>query len=70
MAVKGYVTQVLGPVVVLSFEGPSPEIGDFVQIFTDDGKKTAIGAEVMQDMGDGNVRVLTFGATEGLSRGL
>ena len=36
MAVKGYVTQVLGPVVVLSFEGPSPEIGDFVQIFTDD----------------------------------
>lgn len=70
MAVKGYVTQVLGPVVVLSFEGPSPEIGDFVQIFTDDDKKTAIGAEVMQDMGEGNVRVLTFGATEGLSRGL
>ena len=70
MAVKGYVTQVLGPVVVLSFEGPSPEIGDFVQIFADDDNKTAIGAEVMQDMGDGNVRGLTIGASEGLARGL
>ncbi len=70
MAIQGYVTQVLGPVVVLTFQGQSPEIGDFVEIHMEDEDKTIIGAEVMQDMGDGHVRVLTFGATEGLSRGL
>ena len=70
MAVTGRISQVLGPVLVLTFDGQSPEIGDFVEIHTEDGQGTIIGAEVMQDLGGGNVRVLTFGATEGLSRGL
>ncbi|HZK29539.1 MAG TPA: F0F1 ATP synthase subunit beta, partial [Clostridia bacterium] len=70
MAVTGHISQVLGPVVVLTFDGQSPEIGDYVEIHMGDDQNTVIGAEVMGDLGGGNVRALTFGATEGMSRGL
>jgi F-type H+-transporting ATPase subunit beta len=66
----GHVRQVLGPVVVIGFENETPEIGDYVEIRTGDREGTVVGGEVMQDLGGGQVRVLTFGATEGLSRGL
>ena len=68
--ITGHVRQVLGPVLVLGFEGETPEIGDYVEIRTGDREGTVVGGEVMQDLGGGQVRVLTFGATEGLSRGL
>ncbi len=71
MAVEGRVRQVLGPVVVLGFDdGQTPNIGDYIEILTGDPEGTVIGGEVMQDLGGGQVRVLTFGSTEGLSRGL
>lgn len=65
----GYVKAIIGSVVEAHFDDGAPSIGDFVEIATGDEARTVPG-EVMQDLGGGDVRLLTFAPTEGLSRGL
>ncbi|MDR1252070.1 MAG: F0F1 ATP synthase subunit beta [Treponema sp.] len=70
MANKGYITQIVGPVVDLRFErGQIPAILNALQVKTGDGGRGPI-LEVLQHIGDSRVRCVAMAATEGLSRGL
>jgi len=68
MANKGYITQVIGPVVDVNFDsGNTPHILNALKVKTEN--KTVI-LEVLQHIGDNRVRCVAMSATEGLSRGL
>lgn len=63
---KGKVTQVIGAVVDVQFEGELPEILNALE--TDNqGKRLVL--EVAQHLGEGTVRTIAMDATEGLVRG-
>jgi F-type H+-transporting ATPase subunit beta len=59
------ITQIIGPVVDVECQGEIPNIYDAL-IVTENG----LTLEVQQQLGDGLVRTIAMGATEGLSRGL
>ena len=64
---KGVVAQVMGPVVDVRFEeGHLPAIYNAVEIPLGTGKLTV---EVAQHIGDGVVRCIAMGSTDGLQRG-
>ena len=64
---KGVVAQVMGPVVDVRFEeGHLPAIYNAVEIPLGEGKLTV---EVAQHIGDGVVRCIAMGSTDGLQRG-
>ena len=68
MANKGYITQIVGPVVDVCFEsGQTPAILNALKIKLND--RTMV-LEVLQHIGDNRVRCVSMSATEGLSRGL
>ncbi len=62
----GKVTQVLGAVVDVQFEGDLPEILNALHCRTDDG---TLVLEVAQHLGESTVRTIAMDATEGLVRG-
>ena len=63
---KGYVTQIIGPVLDIRFaEEELPAINEAIKIVN--GSET-ITAEVMQQRGDGIVRCVSFAPTEGMVR--
>lgn len=63
----GYIKQVLGPVIDISFEdGKLPNLYNAVKI--DLGEKTIV-AEVMQHIGNKTVRCISMETTDGLVRG-
>ena len=62
----GKVTQVLGAVVDVQFEGELPEILNALHCETDDG---TLVLEVAQHLGESTVRTIAMDATEGLVRG-
>ena len=63
---NGMVTQIIGAVIDVEFERDSvPQVYDALTV---DG--TEITLEVQQQLGDGVVRTIALGSTEGLSRGL
>ena len=62
----GRVTQVLGAVVDVQFEGELPEILNALHCQTDDG---TLVLEVAQHLGESTVRTIAMDATEGLVRG-
>ena len=63
----GYVTQIIGPVLDVSFpEGKLPSIYNAIRVM--DGKKVII-CEVQQSLGDNKVRAVSMSATDGLKRG-
>ncbi len=62
----GKVTQVLGAVVDVQFEGELPEILNALHCQTDDG---TLVLEVAQHLGESTVRTIAMDATEGLVRG-
>ncbi|MEF3191576.1 MAG: F0F1 ATP synthase subunit beta [Campylobacterales bacterium] len=67
---EGVVSQVIGPVVDVDFEGELPAINDALEIqFTVDGKERTLVCEVAQHIGDNRVRSLAMDMTEGLVRG-
>ncbi|MDR0585222.1 MAG: F0F1 ATP synthase subunit beta [Treponema sp.] len=72
MANKGYITQILGPVVDLRFEqGQIPPILNALKVKTGGGSEGGEPVlEVLQHIGDNRVRCVAMTATEGLSRGL
>lgn len=65
---KGYVTQIIGPVLDISFpSGTLPPIYSALKITADDG--SAIIVEVQQLLGDNKVRTVSMRSTDGLKRG-
>src|SRR5215471_4750743 len=68
MTNKGYITQIIGPVVDVRFEqGQTPNILNALKVKSDNRVTTL---EVLQHIGDNRVRCVAMSATEGLSRGL
>ncbi|MDR2793520.1 MAG: F0F1 ATP synthase subunit beta [Treponema sp.] len=68
MANKGYITQVVGPVVDVRFEqGKVPAILNALEV-TVAGRKMTL--EVLHHIGDNRVRCVAMSATEGLARRL
>ncbi|MDR0998724.1 MAG: F0F1 ATP synthase subunit beta [Treponema sp.] len=65
----GHVTQIVGPVVDVRFEGSVPAILSALEIKAS-GTGSPVVVEVLQHIGDNRVRCVAMEATEGLSRGL
>jgi len=69
MADKGYITQIVGPVVDVRFdEDKMPAILNALKVNSKDGHTMVL--EVLQHIGENRVRCVAMSATEGLSRGL
>jgi F-type H+-transporting ATPase subunit beta len=65
---KGYVTQIIGPVLDIKFpDGNLPAIYSAIKIKTNDGD---IIVEVQQLLGDNKVRAVSMRSTDGLQRGV
>lgn len=64
---KGYITQVIGPVVDIRFEGELPPINNAIKIPMDDRE---LVVEVSQHIGDNVVRCVAMASTDGLKRGM
>jgi F-type H+-transporting ATPase subunit beta len=66
---KGYVTQIIGPVLDIKFsEGNLPPIYSAIKIELEDGTRTIV--EVQQLLGDNKVRAVSMRSTDGLKRGV
>jgi F-type H+-transporting ATPase subunit beta len=70
MANTGKITQVIGPVVDVSFEndGELPEILDALTVERSNGTKLIL--EVQQHLGEDRIRAISMEGTEGLQRGM
>src|SRR3989344_3322966 len=65
---KGKIVQIIGPVVDVDFaEGKAPAIYNALHTPKDGGGQLTL--EVAKHMGNGRVRAIALGATEGLVRG-
>ena len=63
---SGRIVQIIGAVIDVAFERDSvPKVYDALNV---DGTETVL--EVQQQLGDGIVRTIAMGSTEGLKRGL
>jgi F-type H+/Na+-transporting ATPase subunit beta len=68
MISKGYITQIIGPVLDVVFpEGELPKIYSALVVKT---KEKTITCEVQQLLGDHKVRAVSMSATDGLKRGV
>jgi F-type H+-transporting ATPase subunit beta len=70
MANIGRITQVIGPVVDVSFSGENsklPNILDALQVTKGNGQKIIL--EVQQHLGEDRIRTIAMDSTEGLTRG-
>jgi F-type H+-transporting ATPase subunit beta len=66
---KGYVTQIIGPVLDIEFSsGKLPPIYSAIEISLEDGTSTIV--EVQQLLGDNKVRAVSMRSTDGLKRGV
>ena len=65
---KGYVTQIIGPVLDIKFsEGNLPPIYSAIKITKEDGEVNIV--EVQQLLGDNKIRAVSMRSTDGLKRG-
>ncbi len=70
MAMKGRVTQVIGPVVDIAFpEGHLPAIYNMIKVEVEE-RGLDLTLEVSQHLGDNTVRCVSMDPTEGLVRGM
>ena len=66
---KGFVTQIIGPVLDIKFPaGNLPPIYSAIKIALEDGTETLV--EVQQLLGDNKVRAVSMRSTDGLKRGV
>jgi F-type H+/Na+-transporting ATPase subunit beta len=66
---KGYVSQIIGPVLDIKFpDGTLPPIYSALKIELEDGTSTIV--EVQQLLGDNKVRAVSMRSTDGLKRGV
>ena len=69
---KGYILQVMGPVVDVTFaSGHMPNLLNALEVFVDkgDGKREKLVLEVSLEIGDNVVRTIAMSSTDGLNRG-
>ena len=66
MKKTGKITQIIGAVIDVTFDGDLPEIYTALEI-NNDGNKLVL--EVAQHLGEGSVRTIAMDSTEGLKRG-
>ncbi len=64
---EGVVIRVQGPVIDVVFKGEVPEVYEALTVAMPDGGQLTLETEF--EMGNGEVRTIAMGATEGLSRG-
>ena len=68
---SGQITQIIGAIVDVQFErGHLPAIYDALHVEMHDKKQPSLVLEVQQQLGDGAVRTIAMGASEGLARGM
>lgn len=67
MTSNGTITQVIGPVVDVRFEGEMPRILTALHVPRESGEKLVL--EVQQHVGGHTVRAISMGSTDGLARG-
>jgi F-type H+-transporting ATPase subunit beta len=60
----GKIVQIVGPVVDVEFEGEVPNVYDALEV-----EEEGLILEVQQQLGDGVVRTIAMGVSEGLNRG-
>ena len=65
-ACDGVVSQVLGPVVDVSFRGELPAIGSLLRV---GDRRRGLPLEAVELLGEGVIRSLALGSTDGVSRG-
>ena len=66
MAKTGKITQIIGAVIDVTFDGDLPEIYTALEV-SNEGHKLVL--EVAQHLGEGSVRTIAMDSTEGLKRG-
>ncbi len=67
---NGVISQILGPVIDVSFEGKIPDINDALEVVYDvEGKSHKLILEVAAHLGDNTVRTIAMDMSEGLIRG-
>ena len=71
--IVGRISQIIGPVVDVSFDGPEnevelPSIHNAMEITRDNGQKVIV--EVQQHIGENTVRTVAMESTDGLRRGM
>jgi F-type H+-transporting ATPase subunit beta len=68
--IKGKISQVIGPVVDVSFEKGTtlPNIYDALQVFKQDGTRVVL--EVQSHVGENSVRTISMDSTDGFQRGM
>ncbi len=67
----GVISQILGPVIDVNFEGKLPEINDALEVVYEvEGKEHKLILEVAAHLGDNTVRTIAMDMSEGLVRGL
>ncbi len=68
---EGVISQVIGPVVDVDFEGYMPEINEAIEVnYEVEGQKKILILEVATIVGDNRVRTIAMDMSEGLTRGL
>lgn len=68
---KGVITQIVGPVVDVDFEGYLPKINEAIEVnYELEGKQIRLILEVAGHLGDGKVRTIAMDMSDGLKRGL
>lgn len=67
---EGKITQIIGPVVDVDFDGYLPAINEALDVkYQIDGEPKQLVLEVAAHLGDGRVRTIAMDMTEGLTRG-
>ena len=66
MKKTGYIPQIIGAVIDVTFDGDLPEIYTALEV-SNEGNKLVL--EVAQHLGEGSVRTIAMDSTEGLKRG-
>ncbi len=68
---KGKISQVIGPVVDVDFDGNLPEINEAIEVnYKVEGQDQKLILEVAAHVGDGRVRTIAMDMSEGLVRGM
>jgi F-type H+-transporting ATPase subunit beta len=68
---KGKISQVIGPVVDVDFDGYLPVINEAIEVNGNlEGKEYRLVLEVAAHLGDGRVRTIAMDMSEGLVRGM
>lgn len=67
----GKISQVMGPVVDVDFDGYLPIINEAIEVSINlEGTQTRLVLEVAAHLGDGRVRTIAMDMSEGLVRGM